>query len=107
MCNYFRFGGVVRDIPDDVMQKIKDLVYERLPAKTDEMERFLSENEILISRLIGVKMIDAEAAIRFSITVPVLRAAGVPSYILHADPYGIYDRFDFFLASRHNGDLMI
>ena len=59
MCNYFRFGGVVRDIPDDVMQKIKDLVLERLPAKTDEMERFLSENEILVSRLKGVKMIDA------------------------------------------------
>jgi NADH-quinone oxidoreductase subunit D/NADH-quinone oxidoreductase subunit C/D len=106
MCNYFRFGGVVRDIPDDVMQKIKDLVYERLPAKTDEMERFLSENEILISRLKGVKMIDAEDAIRFSITGPVLRAAGVPYDIRRADPYGIYDRFDFDVAVRHNGDLM-
>ena len=106
MCNYFRFGGVVRDIPDDVMQKIKDLVYERLPAKTDEMERFLSENEILVSRLKGVKMIDAEDAIRFSITGPVLRAAGVPYDIRRADPYGIYDRFDFDVAVRHNGDLM-
>src|SRR5688572_11323761 len=94
MCNYFRFGGVVRDIPDDVMQKIKDLVYERLPAKTDEMERFLSENEILISRLKGVKMIEAEDAIPISITGPVLRAAGVPYDIRRADPYGIYDRFD-------------
>jgi NADH-quinone oxidoreductase subunit C/D len=51
MCNYFRFGGVVRDVPDDVLQKIKDLVHERLPAKTDEMERFLNENEILVARL--------------------------------------------------------
>ena len=106
MCNYFRFGGVVRDIPDDVMQKIKDLVYERLPAKTDEMERFLSENEILVSRMKGVKMIDAEDAIRYSITGPVLRAAGVPYDIRRADPYGIYDRFDFDVAVRHNGDLM-
>lgn len=106
MCNYFRFGGVVRDIPDDVMQRIKDLVHERLPAKTDEMERFLSENEILISRLKDMKMIDAEDAIRFSITGPVLRAAGVPYDIRRADPYGIYDRFDFDVAVRHNGDLM-
>jgi len=106
MCNYFRFGGVVRDIPDDVMQKIKGLVHERLPAKTDEMERFLSENEILVSRMKGVKMIDAEDAIRYSITGPVLRAAGVPYDIRRADPYGIYDRFDFDVAVRHNGDLM-
>ena len=106
MCNYFRFGGVVRDIPDDVMQKIKDLVFERLPAKTDEMERFLSENEILISRMKDIRMIDAEDAIRYSITGPVLRAAGVPYDIRRADPYGIYDRFDFDVAVRHNGDLM-
>ena len=60
MCNYFRFGGVVRDVPDDVMQKIKDLVFERLPAKTDEMDRFLTENEVLVSRLKGIHVIDAE-----------------------------------------------
>jgi len=106
MCNYFRFGGVVRDIPDDVMQKIKGLVHERLPEKTDEMERFLSENEVLVSRMKGIRMINAEDAIRYSITGPVLRAAGVPYDIRRADPYGIYDRFDFDVAVRHNGDLM-
>ena len=106
MCNYFRFGGVVRDIPDDVMQKIKDLVFERLPAKTDEMDRFLTENEVLVSRMKDVRMIDAEDAIRYSVTGPVLRAAGVPYDIRRADPYGIYDRFDFDVAVRHNGDLM-
>ena len=106
MCNYFRFGGVVRDIPDDVMQKIKGLVFERLPARTDEMDRFLTENEVLVSRMKGVKMIDAEDAIRYSVTGPVLRAAGVPYDIRRADPYGIYDRFDFDVAVRYNGDLM-
>ena len=106
MCNYFRFGGVVRDIPDDVMQKIKDLVLERLPAKTDEMDRFLTENEVLVSRMKGVMMINAEDAVRYSITGPVLRAAGVPYDIRRADPYGIYDRFEFDVAVRPNGDLM-
>jgi NADH-quinone oxidoreductase subunit D/NADH-quinone oxidoreductase subunit C/D len=105
MCNYFRFGGVVRDIPDYVMQKIKDLVFERLPAKTDEMERFLHENEVLIGRLKGVHMINAEDAVRYSITGPVLRAAGVPYDIRRADPYSIYDRFEFDVACRPNGDM--
>ena len=106
MCNYFRFGGVVRDIPDDVMQKIKDLVYERIPPKTDELDRMLTENEVLVSRMKGIRMINAEDAVAYSITGPVLRAAGVPYDIRRADPYGIYDRFDFDVAVRYNGDLM-
>lgn len=105
MCNYFRFGGVVRDIPEDVMQKIKDLVFERLPAKTDEMERFLNENEILVARLQGVHVLNAEEAIRHSVTGPVLRAAGVPYDLRRADPYSVYDRFEFDVVTRQNGDM--
>ena len=105
MCNYFRFGGVVRDVPDDVMQKIKDLVLERLPAKTDEMDRFLTENEVLVSRLKGIHVIDGETAIKYSMTGPVLRAAGVPYDIRRAHPYSIYDRFEFDVAMRQHGDL--
>ncbi len=106
MCNYFRFGGVARDIPDDVLQKIKDLVFERLPAKTDEMDRFLSENEVLVSRLKGIPVIDGPSAVQYSITGPVLRAAGIPYDIRRADPYGIYYRFEFDVAMRTHGDLM-
>jgi len=105
MCNYLRFGGVVRDVPPYVMQKIKDLVFDRLPGKTDEMDRLLSENEVLVSRLKGVPVIDGETAVKYSVTGPVLRAAGVPYDIRRADPYSIYDRFDFDVAVRQNGDL--
>jgi len=105
MCNYLRFGGVVRDIPDDVMQKIKDLVFDRLAAKTDEMERLLSENEVLVSRLKGVRVVDAETAVKYSVTGPVLRAAGVPYDLRRADPYSVYDRFDFDVCTRPNGDM--
>jgi NADH-quinone oxidoreductase subunit C/D len=105
MCNYHRFGGVARDLPEGVLGKIKDLVFDRLPRKVDEFDRLLTENEIFISRMKGVKVIDAEDAIKYSITGPVLRAAGVPYDVRRAQPYGIYDRFDFDVALRHNGDL--
>lgn len=105
MCNYMRFGGVVRDIPSYVMQKIKDLVFDRLSAKTDEMERLLAENEVLVARLKGIRVVDAETAVKYSVTGPVLRAAGVPYDIRRADPYSIYDRFDFDVAVRQNGDM--
>ena len=105
MCNYHRFGGVVRDLPEGALEKIKGLVEERLPRKADEFERLLTENEIFLSRMQGVKVIDAEDAIKYSITGPVLRAAGVPYDVRRAQPYGIYDRFDFEVAVRYNGDL--
>lgn len=106
MCNYFRFGGVVRDLPEGVLEKITALVFNRLPAKVDELDRLLTENEVFVARMRGVKVIDAERAIQYSITGPVLRAAGVPYDIRRADPYSIYDRFEFDVALRHNGDLM-
>ncbi len=105
MCNYHRFGGVVRDLPAGVLEKIKGLVEERLPRKADEFERLLTENEIFLSRMQGVKVIDADDAIKYSITGPVLRASGVPYDVRRAQPYGIYDRFDFDVAVRYNGDL--
>jgi NADH-quinone oxidoreductase subunit C/D len=105
MCNYHRFGGVARDLPDGTLEKIRGLVEERLPRKIDEFERLLTENEILLSRLKGVMVINGEDAVRYSITGPVLRAAGVPYDVRRAQPYGYYDRFDFDVAMRQNGDL--
>lgn len=106
MCNYFRFGGVVCDIDDDTMKKIKGLVFERLPRKMDEFDRLLTENEILVARLKGLSILTAEEAIAYSMAGPMLRAAGVPYDIRRADPYGIYDRFDFDVAVRYNGDTL-
>lgn len=106
MCNYFRFGGVARDIDEDSMRKIKGLVFDRLPRKIEEFDRLLTENEIIVSRLKGIAPMGAEDAIAYSMAGPMLRAAGVPYDIRRADPYGIYDRFDFDVAVRYNCDMM-
>jgi NADH-quinone oxidoreductase subunit D/NADH-quinone oxidoreductase subunit C/D len=105
MCNYFRFGGVVRDMPEDAFRKARELVFDRLPGKVDEMDRLLTENEVLVSRLKGIGYLSAEDAINTSMTGPMLRASGVPYDIRRADPYSIYDRFDFNVACRPEGDL--
>ncbi|MBU2611560.1 MAG: NADH-quinone oxidoreductase subunit C, partial [Chloroflexi bacterium] len=60
MCNYFRFGGVARDLPEGTLEKIKGLAFERLPRKIDEIDRFLSENEIVRARCIGQGILTAE-----------------------------------------------
>lgn len=105
MCNYFRFGGVARDIPDEVMGKIRRLVLDRLPRKLDEMDYFITNNEIVRGRCEGVGVLTAERAIALSASGPVLRASGVPYDVRRADPYGIYDRFEFDIPVRYNGDI--
>jgi len=105
MCNYFRFGGVVRDVPEGLEDHIRKLVYDRLPRQVDEFDRYLVENEIVVSRSQGVGILTPEQAIGFSAVGPVLRASGVPYDIRRADPYSIYDRFDFDVAVRYHGDV--
>jgi NADH-quinone oxidoreductase subunit C/D len=105
MCNYFRFGGVVRDLPEGVLGKISDLVHERLPRKIEELNMYLTDNEIVRTRGIGIGVLTAEQALAFSAAGPVLRASGVTYDVRKADPYSIYERFDFDVALRHNGDI--
>ncbi len=105
MVNYFRFGGVARDIPEDVMKKIHELAFDRLPRRIDELDRFLTGSEIVRVRSEGTGVLTAEQAIAYSAAGPVLRASGVPYDVRRADPYSIYDRFDFDVAVRYHGDV--
>lgn len=104
MCNYFRFGGVARDLPEGVLDKIKQLVFDRLPRKVDELDLYLSQNEIVRTRTEGVGILSPEQAVALSASGPVLRASGVPYDIRRADPYSIYDQFEFDVAVRYHGD---
>jgi NADH-quinone oxidoreductase subunit C/D len=105
MCNYFRFGGVARDLPEGMLDRIKVLVHDRLPRKIDELDTFLTNNEIIRSRAEGVGVLTPEKAIALSTCGPVLRASGVPYDVRRAEPYSIYERLDFDVAVRYHGDI--
>lgn len=105
MCNYFRFGGVARDIAPEVLVKIKDLVTERLPRKMDDLDLYITNSEIIKIRSQGQGVLTQEQAIAYSAAGPVLRASGVPYDVRRADPYSIYDRFDFDIPVRYHGDI--
>jgi NADH:ubiquinone oxidoreductase subunit D len=91
-------------MPEDVFEKLTELVNERLPRKIDELDIYLTQNEIITERCEGVGIFTPEDAIAFGSSGPLLRASGVPYDIRRADPYGIYDRFDFDVAVRYHGD---
>ncbi|WZP01041.1 NADH-quinone oxidoreductase subunit D [Isosphaeraceae bacterium EP7] len=105
MCNYFRFGGVAFDLPKGWIERCRGTVFDRLDGKIDELDRFLSKNEILLDRCKGVGVLSSDQAINFSTAGPVLRASGVAYDIRRAAPYSIYDRFDFNVVTGTKGDL--
>jgi len=105
MCNYMRFGGVSRDLTPEYLTRARELVHERIPRAIDQLDRLLAENEIVKARTIGVGYMPAERSIAYSLTGPCLRAAGVPFDIRRADPYSIYDRFDFDIPVLYGGDV--
>ena len=77
MCNYFRFGGVAFDLPPGWIERCRGIVNDRIDKKIDELDRYLSENEIVLDRCKGVGVLTREQAINYSTAGPVLRASGV------------------------------
>ena len=105
MCNYFRFGGVAPDLPDGVLEKVRELVFERLPRKMVDFEKYVLENEIVKVRCQGIGVLTPHQAIAYSTAGPILRASGIQFDLRKAEPYSIYDRFDFDIPVAYHGDI--
>jgi NADH-quinone oxidoreductase subunit D len=101
--SYIRYGGVSRDVPPNGIEAIRRFV-EIMPEKIDEYEGLLTDNEIFIARTRNVGILPPELAVAYSVTGPVLRASGIPYDVRRVEPYSIYDRFDFDVPVRYNGD---
>jgi len=101
--NYMRVGGVSQDIPEEFVPALKKFLKE-MPGWINEYEWLLKKNEILLARTKGVGILPKDLAINIAASGPVLRASGVKWDIRKADPYSIYDRFDFDIPTGDVGD---
>ncbi len=103
MHNYFRVGGVKEDLPDSFEQLIGSLLPE-LRNDIEESDKLLTYNEVFIARSKGIGAISTEDAVAYGLTGPCLRACGVPYDVRKAEPYSVYDRFDFDIPVGIDGD---
>jgi len=102
--NYMRIGGVSQDIPEEFLPALQRLI-DSLPRFIKEYEQLLEFNEILLMRTKNVGTLSKEAAINFSAAGPVLRGSGVKWDIRKADPYSVYNRFNFEVPVGVKGDV--
>lgn len=100
---YVRPGGLSTDLPEGTLEKVNAFV-ESFPAKIDEYEELLTENQIWIDRNRGVGLLEADVALGLGVTGPLLRAAGVPHDLRKQTPYCGYEKYDFEVATKDAGD---
>jgi NADH-quinone oxidoreductase subunit D len=104
MYGYFRPGGVVWDLPDNFVQRVREVLPHTRQGLKD-IDMLLTDNEIFAARTRGVGAISAEDAIDWGLSGPMLRACGVAWDLRNDKPYSIYDRFEFDIPIGQYGDV--
>ncbi len=102
---YMRVGGISYDLPEEFFPAVHSFIAD-LPKMIEEYNGLITGNEILQARCKGIGVLTAETALAYGTTGPNLRASGVAYDLRKADPYGIYDRFDFEIPIGEHGDAM-
>ena len=101
--NYFRPGGVNRDLPEGFLEDLTNTLKDTLKF-IDDTEDLLTENRIFKQRTVDIGTMSAKQAIAWGFTGPVLRASGVPWDLRRAQPYEVYDRMKFLIPVGKTGD---
>ena len=101
--NYFRPGGVYRDMPNGLLNDIKEWAI-KFPKFIKDLENLVSDNRIFKQRTVDIGIVSAEDAVDFGFTGPMLRASGVKWDLRKEEPYEIYDKLDFEIPVGKNGD---
>ncbi|WP_323990857.1 NADH-quinone oxidoreductase subunit D [Nguyenibacter sp. L1] len=101
--NYFRPGGVARDLPAGLEERIAEWA-RQFPAWIDDLESLLTNNRIWKQRTVGIGVFTTEQALAWGFSGPCLRASGVPWDLRRAQPYDNYDKVEFNIPVTRQGD---
>jgi len=101
--SYTRVGGLSRDLPEGWLNEL-DKFLDEVEVNFDETDALLTRNPIFLERTQDVGVISPEEAIDFGLSGPNLRGSGVDHDVRRANPYMIYDRFDFEIPVGTKGD---
>jgi len=84
--SYTRVGGVMHDMTDVTIEKIREFL-RNFPKTLADMERLLNRNRIFVDRTKNVGILTKEEAINRSASGPVARASGVARDLRIDEPY--------------------
>ena len=101
--NYFRVGGVARDLPAGMAEQIAAWA-DTFPKFIDELEQLLTGNRIWKQRTVDIGIMTPEDALAWGFSGPCIRASGVPWDLRKSQPYDMYEHVEFDIPVARNGD---
>jgi NADH-quinone oxidoreductase subunit D len=104
MTSYIRIGGLALEPPRG-WQTVVSKFINSFESKIDEYETLLTGNPIWLQRTKGVGHMPLAEMIDTGVTGPMLRAAGLKMDARKDTPYSSYEKFDFEVPVRQEGDV--
>jgi len=96
-------GGVRRDFPAGTEKRIWELL-RTMEKMLREFEAY--DSKTIAARCQGVGVLGLDDALRLGATGPVLRGSGLAADVRRDAPYEIYDKLDFEIPTREEGDAL-
>ena len=100
---YIRIGGVVMDLPNGVPEQVRAFV-GLMRSRIHEYDELLSGNPIWRQRTRDIGRLPAEECLRFGVTGPMLRSAGVASDVRRDEPYCGIEGYEFDVPTADSAD---
>ena len=101
--NYFRPGGVAKDLPTGLTERIAEWS-RKFPKFIDDLETLLTENRIFKQRLVDIGIMSLQDCYDWGFSGPNIRASGGAWDLRKNQPYEVYADMDFDIPVGRNGD---
>ena len=101
--NYFRPGGVARDLPDQLVEDIGAFCDPFLKVVEDLDELFIG-NRIFKQRNVDIGVISLEDAWKWGFSGVMVRGSGAAWDLRKAQPYECYEEMEFDIPVGKHGD---
>ncbi len=101
--NYIRIGGVKHGVPEGFAGVCAEFI-AKIRSLLKDFDAVVTSNRIFVDRLKGTGILSQEDCLRFAVTGPMLRAAGVGLDLRKDEPYLVYDEIDFDIPIGTVGD---
>ena len=101
--NYFRPGGVHKDLPRGLDNDIADFI-KKFPKIIDDLETLLTDNRIFKQRNVDIGIVTKQDALDYSFSGVMLRGANVAWDLRKSQPYDCYEQMEFNIPVGTNGD---
>ena len=92
--NYIWIGGLYYDLPVGFEERCLEFI-KYLKPKLEEVQNVVIDNKIFIDRTANIGVLDAQLAINYGVTGPMLRGSGIKYDIRKADGYSVYPEIEF------------